>query len=181
MATHPDSAIAYVGLGSNLGDRMAHLRTAVNGIAEFGDIVAISSVYETAPVGVGDEVQPLYMNMVLAMRTTLDPRQLLEALLQIETAAGRVRVRRNSPRTLDLDILSYARVAVTEPDLEIPHPRMHERGFVMFPLLEIAPDWVHPALGLSARRIADSLPPQGIRRIGTLDALAVTIPVATLR
>ena len=129
-----------------------------------------SSVYESEPFGVNED-QPLYLNMVLAFRTPLKPMQLLGNLLEIERANGRVRNRPKQSRTLDLDILMLDQITLVAPDLVIPHPRMHERSFVMFPLAEIAPHAMHPTLNLTVAEIADGLPNQAIRRLGALDSL----------
>jgi 2-amino-4-hydroxy-6-hydroxymethyldihydropteridine diphosphokinase len=127
---------ALLALGSNLGDRRSQLQRAVGGIP---DLVAVSSVYETGPVG-GPDDQGRYLNMVVALDTDLTPRQLLELCARLETEAGRVRVERWGPRTLDVDVLWVDGQRVDEPDLQVPHPRMLERRFVQVPLLEVAPD-----------------------------------------
>ncbi|HEX2032423.1 MAG TPA: 2-amino-4-hydroxy-6-hydroxymethyldihydropteridine diphosphokinase [Actinomycetota bacterium] len=130
---------AYLGLGSNLGDRLANLQRAVDLLGERGVRVLRSSrVYETDPVGGPD--QPDYLNAVVEAETDLEPRPLLEACLAVEDALGRVRGERWGPRVIDVDVLTYDDRAVREPDLEIPHPRMHERGFVLVPLLELDAD-----------------------------------------
>jgi 2-amino-4-hydroxy-6-hydroxymethyldihydropteridine diphosphokinase len=153
---HPEPAVrAFVGLGSNLGDRAANLRRAVEllgahpGVA----VVASSRVYETAPVG---PPQPDYLNAVLSLDTTLGPRALLEACLEVEQEMGRVRAERWGPRVIDLDVLTYGREVIDEPDLQVPHPRMHERAFVLVPLLELTADPMLPA-GLTLARLR--LPP----------------------
>jgi 2-amino-4-hydroxy-6-hydroxymethyldihydropteridine diphosphokinase len=135
-------AIAYVGLGSNLGDREATLREAlrrldaVDGIA----VVAVSSFRETDPVGKVD--QPRFVNAAAGLETSLTPRELLDRLLEAERALGRDRAKeeRWGPRTLDLDLLLYGDVTIDEPGLEVPHPRLAERAFVLEPLLELDPD-----------------------------------------
>lgn len=126
---------AFLGLGSNLGDRRDHLRTAV---ASLPDVVAVSDVYETDPVG-GPE-QGRFLNLVVELDTDLDPHALLGVCHRIESAAGRVRDVRWGPRTLDVDILWIEGVTVDTPDLQVPHPRMNERRFVLEPLAELAPD-----------------------------------------
>ena len=148
----------YLGLGSNLGDRAAHLATAV---AALPDVVAVSPVYETAPVG-GPEGQGRFLNLVVELDTALTPHQLLALCHQLETAAGRVRAERWGPRTLDVDVLWIDGVDVDEPELTVPHPRLHERAFVLAPLRDVAPDLV-PA-DWAARVDAG-----GIERRGTLD------------
>jgi 2-amino-4-hydroxy-6-hydroxymethyldihydropteridine diphosphokinase len=128
---------AYVGIGSNLGDRLENLRTAVRELAGTPDVrfVRSSSVYETAPVG-GPE-QGDFLNAVVEISTELEPRALLEALQLIENELGRVRAERFGPRTIDLDLLLYGDEEIDEPDLTVPHPRMHERAFVVVPLMEL--------------------------------------------
>jgi 3-oxoacyl-[acyl-carrier protein] reductase len=150
---------AYLALGSNLGDRRAHLDRAILRLrAEPGIVVLrVSSYYETAPVG-GPPGQSAYLNAAVAIDTSLQPEQLLRALFEIERAAGRVRGELNAPRTLDLDILLYEKVVRTAPDPILPHPRMHERRFVLEPLVEIAPDAPHPVLKRSAAELLASLP-----------------------
>ncbi|MGI9032152.1 MAG: 2-amino-4-hydroxy-6-hydroxymethyldihydropteridine diphosphokinase [Acidimicrobiales bacterium] len=128
----------FLGLGSNLGDREANLRRAV---AELPDVVAVSRVYETEPVG-GPVGQPDYLNVVVELHTDLSPRDLLSLAQDLEQAAGRVRAERFGPRTLDVDVLLVGDLAVDEPDLVVPHPRLHERRFVLRPLADIAPDMV---------------------------------------
>lgn len=127
---------AFLGLGSNIGDRAAYLRQAVAGIP---DVVDVSPVYETEPVG-GPAGQPLYLNVVIGLVTDRSPRQLLELAHRLEQAADRVRSERFGPRTLDVDVLVVEGLVLDEPDLVIPHPRMGERRFVLQPLYDIAPD-----------------------------------------
>jgi 2-amino-4-hydroxy-6-hydroxymethyldihydropteridine diphosphokinase len=130
----------FLGLGSNLGDRQAYLRDAV---ASLPEVVGVSPVYETDPVG-GPEGQGPYLNLVVELDTALSPRELLGVCHRLESAAGRVREERWGPRTLDVDILWTDGDPVDEPDLQIPHPRMYERRFVMAPLADLAPDLVPP-------------------------------------
>jgi 2-amino-4-hydroxy-6-hydroxymethyldihydropteridine diphosphokinase len=127
---------ALLALGSNLGDRRAHLAAAV---AAMPDLVAVSGVYETAPVGGPGEQGP-YLNMVVALETELSARELLDLCGRLEQAAERVRLERGGPRTLDVDVAWIDGVTVDEPDLVVPHPRMLERRFVQVPLLDVAPD-----------------------------------------
>ncbi len=129
---------AFLGLGSNLGDRWATLRAAV---AAMPDVVAVSPVYETEPVG-GPEGQPPYLNLVVELDTDRSPRELLETARALEETAGRVRSERWGPRTLDVDVLLVGDLAVDEPDLVVPHPRLAERRFVLAPLADLAPDLV---------------------------------------
>ncbi len=135
----PAHAQAFIGLGSNLGDRLANLQRAVEMLASREGIrfVKSSRVYETEPVG---PPQPDYLNAVVEIETTLEPFQFLGACLQIENEMGRVRTERWGPRVIDLDILTLGDERIDEPDLQVPHPRMHERGFVLLPLLELTAD-----------------------------------------
>lgn len=139
------SRLVHLGLGSNLGDRLAHLQGAVDGLAAATGVrvVAVSSVYETDPVG-GPE-QDDYLNAVVAIETDLSARELLALGQQLEGSARRIRAERWGPRTLDVDILLVGSETVDEPDLEVPHPRLWERGFVVVPLHEIAPEVVSDA------------------------------------
>jgi 2-amino-4-hydroxy-6-hydroxymethyldihydropteridine diphosphokinase len=138
---------AYVALGSNLDDPVRQLRDGLEALGKLPDtrIVRVSSFYRSAPVGYAD--QPDFVNAVAVIETGLAPRALLDALLAIERRHGRVREFPNAPRTLDLDIVAYGDRIVDEPGLAIPHPRMHERAFVMVPLAEIAPDAAIPGRG----------------------------------
>jgi 2-amino-4-hydroxy-6-hydroxymethyldihydropteridine diphosphokinase len=129
---------AAIGLGSNLGDRIALLTTGLDGLRRIGTLLDVSSLYETAPVG-GPEQGP-YLNAVALLETTLSARDLLTALHEIEADAGRVRRERWGPRTLDLDLLVYDELVTDGPDLAVPHPRAHEREFVLVPLVEVWPD-----------------------------------------
>jgi 2-amino-4-hydroxy-6-hydroxymethyldihydropteridine diphosphokinase len=133
---------AFLGLGSNLGDRDRHLREAIERLRDAG-LVAVSPVYETAPVG-GPE-QGAYLNLVVQLDTKATPRELLELCQRLETAAARVRQERWGPRTLDADVLWVEGASAAEPDLVVPHPRMWERRFVLAPLRDLAPDLVDAA------------------------------------
>jgi 2-amino-4-hydroxy-6-hydroxymethyldihydropteridine diphosphokinase len=157
---------AYVALGSNLGARERHLAEAVTALRAIEGVreVALSGVYETDPVGPGE--QGPYLNAVARVVTSLTPRELLDRLLSIEDERGRARCReRNAARTLDLDLLLYGDRTIDEPGLEVPHPRMCERGFVLEPLRELAPELVPPGASESveklARRVRD---PDAVRR-----------------
>lgn len=145
----------FLGLGSNQGDRWKLLREAV---ASLPDVVAVSPVYETDPVG-GPAGQATYLNCVVELDTELKPRQLLGICHRLETAAERVRHERWGPRTLDVDILLVDGVTVGDPDLQIPHPRMRERRFVLEPLRDLAPELVTEDLERLGR---------GVRRVGTI-------------
>jgi 2-amino-4-hydroxy-6-hydroxymethyldihydropteridine diphosphokinase len=139
---------AYVALGANLGDRARTLRSAVDVLAaEDGiEVVAMSALRDTEPVGVGE--QPRFLNGAVAIDTTLGPRELLDRLLAVEERFGRARVPgEHGPRTLDLDLLLYGDEEIDEPGLTVPHPRLHERAFVLEPLAELAPGLVVPGRG----------------------------------
>ena len=146
---------AYLGLGANLGEPLEQLREAVRRLRAVVEIDRVSSVYRTEPVGYAD--QPDFYNLVLSGLTTLDPRALLAEAERIEAALGRERSFRNAPRTLDVDLLDVGSRRVDSPDLILPHPRLHERGFVLVPLAEIAPEWRHPHLRLSAAELLQSV------------------------
>lgn len=131
---------AVMGLGSNLGDRLGHLQGAVDGLGErAGDVVAVSRVYETAPVGPD---QPDFLNAVVVVVTDLTPHELLEVAQELERAHERVRTRRWGPRTLDVDVLLIEGCELSTPDLVVPHPRIRERDFVLAPLHDVAPELV---------------------------------------
>ena len=134
--------IAYVGLGSNLGDREATIRRA---IAALPGVVAVSELRETDPVGVTE--QPAFVNGAVALETELSPRELLDSLLAVERDLGRERRERWGPRTIDLDLLLYGGEMVAEPGLTVPHPSLHERRFVLEPLAELDPQLVVPGHG----------------------------------
>jgi 2-amino-4-hydroxy-6-hydroxymethyldihydropteridine diphosphokinase len=140
--------LAYVALGANLGDPASTVRAAFGALANLPEsrVVHCSSLYRTAPVGLTD--QPEFVNAVAALQTTLAPESLLDALLDIESRFGRIRAEKNGPRTLDLDLLLYNDQVVDLPRLTLPHPRLHLRAFVLYPLAEIAPDLVLPGRGL---------------------------------
>ena len=138
---------SYIGLGANLDDPAAQVELGIDELARLPQsrLVARSSLYASAPVGYAE--QPDFINAVAALETRLSPRALLEAMLGIEHRHGRNRTFRNAPRTLDLDLLLYGDANFHEENLTLPHPRMHERAFVLLPLLEIAPDLVLPGHG----------------------------------
>jgi len=132
---------AFIGLGSNLGDRRAALRQGVAQLEEGGDVVAVSPLYETEPVG-GPQDQGAFLNVVVELVTPDSPHQLLARCQALEAAAHRVRTVRFGPRTLDADVLLVGDLVVDEPDLTVPHPRMWERRFVLAPLADLAPELV---------------------------------------
>lgn len=156
--------IVYLGLGSNLGDRAENLRLARERIAAPDlRIVRASSIYETAPRELED--QPWFLNQAIECETELFPRQLLSRLKKIERAMGRKKRARNGPREIDLDILLYADSVVKSPELEVPHPRMMERRFVLEPLAEIAPEQKHPGTKRTMKEMLAKVMDQAVHRI----------------
>jgi 2-amino-4-hydroxy-6-hydroxymethyldihydropteridine diphosphokinase len=158
----------YVGLGSNLGEREAHLRAGFAGMIRRGlSPEAISSVWETEAVGTSEPAW--FLNMVARIGTGLTPEDVLERLLEVEAEAGRVRTFRNAPRVLDLDLLLLGGHRREGESLVLPHPRMWERRFVLAPLEEIAPGLVHPASGRTVREALAALSdPHAVRKVGAL-------------
>lgn len=154
----PQPAIACIALGSNLGDRRANLDAAVRAIAALPAVRlrALAQPIETEAVGPAG--QPAYLNGAISVETTLDPRELLEALLEIERRLGRVRRERWGPRTIDLDIILFADRVVDEEGLHIPHPRLRERRFVLAPLAAIEPALIDPVTHRSVRDLLAALP-----------------------
>ena len=148
-------AEVYLGLGSNLGDKRGNIEQAVERLREISSGVTVSSLYETAPVGVS--VQPSFVNAVCGMWTDLDVYELLRELRDIQRDAGMRGPVLNGPRTLDIDILLYGSLVVDLPHLTVPHPRMTEREFVLRPLAEIAPGVVHPVVRKTAAEMLDDL------------------------
>jgi 2-amino-4-hydroxy-6-hydroxymethyldihydropteridine diphosphokinase len=144
-----------IALGSNLGDRRAHLEYACRSLERFLAGARCSSLIETDPVDVGS--QPRFLNGAVVGETDLPPRPLLDALLAIERARGRERLQAGAARTLDLDLILYGDRIVDEPGLQVPHPRFRDRRFVLAPLAEIAPDWRDPASGLDVRSLLTRL------------------------
>jgi len=157
------TARVYLALGSNLGERRAQLDDAVKRLGELPrtQVVARSAVHETqAVLPPGDETpQPEYLNAVVALDTALSPRELLDACLRIERDMGRVRHDTWQPRTIDLDVLLYGDTVIDEPGLTVPHPRLHQRHFVLAPLAEIAPEVQHPVLKARVSELLRRLEP----------------------
>ena len=153
---------AYVGLGSNLGDRAAYLLLGLSALSRLPKthLLRLSPVYETDPVG---PPQPPYLNMVAELETELSPKGLLAEMLGIEKALGRERRERWGPRTLDLDLLLYGDLVLEEAGLSVPHPRLHERAFVLVPLLDLLPEGRHPLLGQSFAELLASLDASSVR------------------
>ena len=155
----------YLGLGSNLGDRFANLQEAVNCLCRSAGIIVtgVSAVYETAPVGGPD--QPDYLNAAIGLETTLAADRLLEVCLETEKKMGRVRDERWNARIIDIDILLFDGSHIRTDSLTVPHPRMHERGFVLVPLADIAPDAVHPLKKLTVTDLVSECDVSGIVKL----------------
>ena len=145
-----------VALGSNLGDRRGHLEFGVTQLAALLTDLRVSTIRETAPVDVSGP-QPPYLNAVAAGACDVDPQELLQRLLAIENARGRNRPSLRAPRTLDLDLILYGDRVIDRPGLTVPHPRFRERGFVLEPLAEIAPEWEDPITGKTVVLLRDEL------------------------
>lgn len=156
--------LAYLSLGSNVGDRAANLNAAIARLGELGAVVAVSSFYETEPVELA--AQPWFLNCAVALDTEKMPKQLLTGIFEIEQGMGRRRVQTKGPRSIDIDILLFGSSIVDTKKLTIPHPALHERRFVLEPLAEIAPEVRHPVFKRTVREMRDALPPgQAVRKI----------------
>ena len=161
-ALRGQSETVYLGLGSNLGDRGANLRRALELVSRSVTLERVSSIYETEPWGYAE--QPSFLNCACAGGTALGPRALLEAVKDVERALGRQPSFPNGPRTVDVDILFYGRRVISEPGLDVPHPRMAERGFVLVPLVEIGRGYVHPVLKLTVEELLHGMGvPEGVK------------------
>jgi 2-amino-4-hydroxy-6-hydroxymethyldihydropteridine diphosphokinase len=150
------ATLAYLSLGSNIGDREGNLREAARQLEALGRVAAISSFYETEPVEFTE--QPWFLNCTVALETALMPQELMTAILGIEKAMGRQRVQKKGPRMIDIDILLFESAVLDSAEVTIPHPAMHERRFVLEPLAEIAPEARHPVLNKTIHELRDALP-----------------------
>jgi 2-amino-4-hydroxy-6-hydroxymethyldihydropteridine diphosphokinase len=156
--------LVFLSLGSNLGDRVANLNTAVSRLQNLGEVSAVSSFYETEPVGFA--AQPWFLNCVVTLKTEKTPEQVLTGIVRLEKEMGRVRAQKNGPRIIDVDILLFGDLILQTKGLSIPHPEMHQRRFVLEPLAEVAPEVRHPGLKLTIRDLRDELPPgQAVRKL----------------
>lgn len=147
---------AYLSLGSNIGDRAANLAQAIEKLRSLGDVVSVSSLYETEPVELTR--QAWFLNCAVALETDKLPKQLLAAVLRIEREMGRRRTVAKGPRLIDIDVLLFGSSVIDAPELTVPHPAMHERRFVLEPLSEIAPEVRHPVFKKTVRELRDALP-----------------------
>ena len=159
METH----IIYLALGSNLGDRLDNLRSAVTALSPQLEVKAKSHIYETPPWGYED--QPRFYNQVIKADTYLQPEPLLRHLKRLEVALGRQPNFQNGPRLIDLDLLLYDQLVLDTPALTLPHPRLHERGFVLLPLMDLAPEYIHPVLKKSVRELTSACSLEGIIQV----------------
>jgi len=158
-----DNHIVYLALGSNLGDRLSNLKDAISSLSPQMDVKARSHIYETPPWGY--ENQSPFYNQVLKVRTYLGPEQLLKHLKRLEVALGRKASFQNGPRSIDMDILFYDDLVMNTPVITLPHPRLHERGFVLLPLMYIAPDLIHPIRRKSVQEMIAACDLTGIKQV----------------
>ncbi len=161
------STVIYLALGSNLDNRSDNLRAAIAALPPTVVVLDRSPVYETQPWGFTD--QPAFLNMVIRVGTELTPMQLLRHLKKLEKQLGRVPSVRYGPREIDLDILFYGSIQLATPALTIPHPHLHERAFVLVPLADLAPDFVHPGLGKTVSSLLATVDASGVKRYVSQD------------
>jgi 2-amino-4-hydroxy-6-hydroxymethyldihydropteridine diphosphokinase len=160
----PVHKIVYLSLGSNLGDRSANLNQAIERLRQLGKVANVSSFYDTEPVELTS--QPWFLNCAVKLDTEKMPRQLMAAILAIEQDMGRQRKQQKGPRTIDIDMLLFGSSIIDIPSLTVPHPKMHERRFVLEPLAEIAPEARHPVFKRTVREMRDALPAgQTVKRV----------------
>jgi 2-amino-4-hydroxy-6-hydroxymethyldihydropteridine diphosphokinase len=156
--------LVYLSLGSNVGDRLTNLNTAIERLRALGEVADVSSFYETEPVEFA--AQPWFLNCVVKLDTEKMPKQLLSGVLAIEKEMGRKRGKKKGPRSIDIDILLFGNSIIDRKGLTVPHPAMHERRFVLEPLGEIAPEARHPVFKRTARELREALPKgQAVKRL----------------
>lgn len=169
MSTNIPVHTVYLALGSNMGDRLAHLTKALQALVGVVIIEEVSSVYETEPVGYLEQAK--FFNIVCRGRTQLSPQELLALAKATEKQIGRVPTFRNGPRVIDIDILLYGTLHIEEEQLVIPHPRMTERAFVMVPLVEIAPHIIHPLIGQSMQELLQPITTTSVIKVRSFPSL----------
>jgi 2-amino-4-hydroxy-6-hydroxymethyldihydropteridine diphosphokinase len=166
MSVHPmmPTNIVTLALGTNLGDRPGNLRAAIAALAPTVKVLKQSFIYETLPWGVAD--QPSFLNMVITGETLQKPTELLKTLKELETQLGRIPSIHYGPRKIDIDILFFDNLIFDSPELTLPHPRLHERAFVLVPLADLIPDQIHPVLGKTIRQLLAEVDKTGVKRYG---------------
>jgi len=162
MASADMEHIVYIALGSNLGDRLANLKAAINNFPPQLEVLQKSNIYETPPWGITD--QPTFLNQVVKAETYMQPEPLLHHLKRLEAALGRQPGVQNGPRLIDLDILFFDDLILDSPRLKLPHPRMHERAFVLVPLADLEPTLIHTALNQSVSDLLKAVDQSGIQK-----------------